>query len=319
MSTPHAYEDPPLDPGIAQAGARAASLGAKPRDLRDIPGAREQMRLEQSWWRERQTALAEVRDDTLAVGGRDARIRIYRPRAEAAGPLVLYLHGGGWCIGDIDTHDNAARGVAAAADAVVVSLDYALAPEAPFPQAHEETLAAVAALRGEAGQRLGLDARVLMLAGDSAGANLALAAAMALRDAGTPVQGLALFYGAFDTRLDTGSYRRFGDGRYGLSQFEMARFFDYYLAGSDHSNDCRAAPLCGNLAGLPPAYLLACGLDVLRDDTLALAAALARAGVRHRLDLLPGATHGFLRYGPEVPLTQEAFDAAGSFLRAISR
>jgi acetyl esterase len=318
MTSPHIADDPPIDPGIARALARAKELGAKPRDLDDIPGARVQMRREQGWWREQQVALAEVRDDVLPVGGRDAAIRIYRPRQDLIGPVILYLHGGGWCLGDIETHDNTARGVAAGADAVVVSLDYALAPEARFPRGYEDTLAAAEALRGQAGARLGLDARVLMLAGDSAGANLALAAAMALRDAGAPAQGLGLFYGAYETRFDTASYRRFGSGRYGLSQPEMARFFDYYFSTPADRHDWRACPLRGELAGLPPAYLLACGLDVLRDDTLALAAALAQAGVRYRLDLLPGAVHGFLRFGPAVPLAHEALNAAGGYLRSVA-
>lgn len=319
MNASHDYDDPPIDPGIAQALARAASLGAKPRDLGDIPGARAQMRREQSWWRENPPELAEVRDDVLSVCGREAAVRLYRPQRMTAGPVILYLHGGGWCIGDRDTHDNVARGLAAAADAIVVSLDYALAPEAPFPRGCDETIAAANALRADAGQRLGIDATVLMLAGDSAGANLALAAAVALRDAATPVQGLGLFYGAFDTSFDTESYRRFGSGRYGLSQPEMARFFDYYFTRSDERLDPRAAPLHGDLAGLPPAYLLACGLDVLQDDTLALAAALGRAGVRCRLEVLPGAVHGFLRFGAAVPLSAQAIRDAGAFLRGIGR
>src|SRR5690606_3207288 len=101
---------------------------------------------------------------------------------------------------------------------------------------------------------------------------------------------------------------------------EMERFFDLYLAGRTRPDDPRAAPLgadLADLAGLPPAYLLACGLDVLRDDSLTMAAALAEAGVRFRLDMLPGATHGFLRYGSTVPLAERALAEAGAFLRSV--
>ncbi|HEX2217140.1 MAG TPA: alpha/beta hydrolase fold domain-containing protein [Xanthobacteraceae bacterium] len=307
--------DPAIDPGIAAAIARAAALGARKRDLTDIPGARAQLRREQTWWAENPPAVAELRDDALQLGERAAAIRLYRPRPDVRSPVILFLHGGGWCLGDLDTHANVARGLAIAADAVVVALDYALAPEAPFPQCFDETVAAARALRGEAGERLGIDATKLALAGDSAGANLSLAAAVALRDAGTPADALGLFYGSFDTGLDTASFRRFGDGRFGLSRAEMAQFFDYYIPPTARRDDPRITPLHADLRGLPPAYVLACGLDVLRDDSVRLAGALAEAGVRFRLDLLPGATHGFLRYGNAVPLATRALDAAGAFLR----
>lgn len=310
--------DPVLDPGIAAALARAAALGAKRRDLTDIPGARAQLAVEQSWWTQNLPALAERRDDVLDLGQRRAAVRLYRPRPDLAGPVILYLHGGGWCLGDLDSHLNVSTGLALAADAVVVALDYALAPEHPFPAGYDETLATVAALRGPEGARLGVDARALILAGDSAGATLALAAALALRDAGTPAQALGLFYGAFDTALDTDSYRRFGDGRYGLSRAEMAQFYDYYVPKAALRRDPRVAPQHAALAGLPPAYLLACGLDVLRDDSLKLAAALAQAGVAFRLDALPGATHGFLRFGDAVPLAARALKDAGAYLRAAA-
>lgn len=312
--------DPPVDLGIIAALDKARTLGAAPRDLADLDTARAQIEREQGWWREEQTDLAEVRDEMLDLGARQAKVRLYRAHGATDGPMVLYLHGGGWSVGSIDTHDNVARGLAAGTMATVVSLDYALAPEAPFPQAYHETVAAARALRGAEGRRLGLAPGALGLAGDSAGANLAIAAAMALRDSGEDVEGLALFYGAFDTRLDSGSYRRFGDGRYGLSHHEMAQFLDYYLPSAAQREDPCAAPLRGDLAGLPPAYLLACGLDVLRDDSLLLAAALTTAGVAYRLDLRPGAVHGFLRFGPAVPLATESLTDAGSFLRrALSK
>lgn len=306
--------DPPIDAGIVAALERARSLGATPRDLADIGAARAQVEREQAWWRERQEALSEVSEAEIDLGNRRARVRLYRPHGATAG-AVLYLHGGGWSLGSIDTHDNVARGLAAGSAATVVSLDYALAPEAPFPQPYHESLAAARALRSAEGRRLGVEAAALGLAGDSAGANLAVAVAMALRDGGEPAQALGLFYGAYDTRLDSGSYRRFGDGRYGLSHKEMAQFFDYYLPAPAQREDPFAAPLRGDLAALPPAYLLACGLDVLRDDSLLLAAALTQAGVPYRLDHQPGAVHGFLRFGPAVPLSARCLAAAGAFMR----
>lgn len=307
--------DPTLDPSIAACIAEAVRRGAVRRDLTNIPDAREQMRREQAWWSEGQPQPAEIINDTLDVGGRALRIRLYRPAADVTGPTLLYLHGGGWCIGDLDTHDNCARSLAMSSNFVVVSLDYSCAPEAPFPAAFDEVSAAARALRGAEGQRLNVDATRLAIAGDSAGANLALAGALALRDAGTPAQALGLFYGAFDTSLETSSYRGFGDGRYGLSRGEMAQFYAYYAPGA--TDDLRVAPLRADLAGAPPCYMIACGLDVLRDDSLKLAAALTTAGVRFRLDHVPGATHGFLRFGNAADASRNALSEAGRYLASV--
>lgn len=319
FASPKNYADPELDPGIAAAIQRAVTLGAQRRDLGDIVAARQHVRREQSWWTENPPPLAERRDDTLELLGRTIPIRLYRPRAEVTSPVILYLHGGGWSLGDLDTHLNVANGLALAADAVVVALDYSCAPESPFPRALDESIAAVQALRGEAGRRLHIDAGKIVLAGDSAGANLSVAAALALRDAGSPVDALSLFYGAYDTATDTPSYTRFGDGRYGLARAEMLQFYDYYIPRAARRDDPRIAPLHADLAGLPPAYLLACGLDVLLDDSLRFATALGHAGVRYRLDVLPGAAHGFLRFGDAVPLARRTLEEASGFLRSVMK
>lgn len=308
--------DPPMEPSIAACIAEAIRRGAQRRDLSNIPGAREQMRREQAWWADNQPAPAEIRDETIDIGARKLPIRLYRPSSDTRGPVILYLHGGGWCIGDTDTHDNIARNLSLESGFVVVSLDYSCAPEAPFPAAFDEVSLAANALRGSEGERLGIDAAKLVLGGDSAGANLALAGALALRNAGTPAQALALFYGAFDTSLETDSYHRFGDGRYGLARAEMAQFYVYY-APDTKRDDWRLAPLHADLADAPPCYLLACGLDVLRDDSLKLAAALTEAGVRFRLDLVPGATHGFLRFGAAAEASRNVLAEAGRYVRMV--
>lgn len=309
--------DPRLDPGVATALARQATFEFPPRDLDDIPKARIQMRRENEVWQKRAPELAEIHDDIVDVGPRAAKIRIYRPQSGLKGPVLLYLHGGGWCLGDLATHDALMRRLAIASEFVVVGLDYALAPELPFPAAFDETLATVQALRGLKGERLGLDTAKLALGGDSAGANLALAAAIALGKAKTPVDGLVLFYGAYTCELDSASYREFGNGAFGLSLAEMKRFLDHYAPDASQRRDPRIAPLYTDLTGLPPTYLMAAGLDCLRDDTLALATRLGQAGVRIRLDVLPGTVHGFLRFAEVVPAARRAINTAGAHLKKL--
>ncbi len=221
----------------------------------------------------------EMRDTTL--GG--VRARVLQP--EARGGVILYAHGGGWTFGSPDSHHRSARMLAQATGMQVVLPDYRLAPEHACPAAIEDVLAVVGAIRE----------RPLVLFGDSAGANIALAAALA----GAPAAMLSLVYGCFGPVFDTASHRECGDGRFGLTSERMRWFWNNWLGSA---KDPRAAPLNGKLEGLPPVHMLAAGLDCLRDDSILLAARLASAGVPFRLDIIPGVIHGFLqmtsRLGP---------------------
>jgi acetyl esterase len=228
------------------------------------------------------------------------RARVYRPAAPGAGrPLVVYLHGGGWVICDLDTHDALCRRLSLGADAVVVSIDYRLAPEHRFPAAPDDAEAAVRWAAAEAAA-LGADAGRLVLAGDSAGGNLAAVAALRLRAAGGPrLAGQLLLYPVTDHwTAGFASYDAFAEG-FGLTRAVMAWFWDHYLGTSLDAQAARglspdAAPLrAADLRGLPPALVITAEYDVLRDEGEAYAARLREAGVPTTLERAVGMHHGF--------------------------
>jgi acetyl esterase len=210
-------------------------------------------------------------------------------------------------------------GLAAASGFAVLGFDYRLAPEHPFPAGLDDMLQAIAfAEAGGLGE--GVDATRLMLAGDSAGANLALAALLARRGSGArPARGAALFYGCFAPDFETESHARLGSGGFLLSTARMRWYWRNFLGAETEDTRSLAAPGRAALAGLPPLYLAAAGLDPLLDDTLDLSRRLAHAGVAHRLDLVPGVVHGFLRMARELPAARATLEAAGAFLAEASQ
>jgi acetyl esterase len=242
--------------------------------------------------------------------------RLFRPPGGRRLPLVVYLHGGGWTMGSIESHDRVMRSLALHGDAAVLGIDYRLAPEHPFPAALDDALAAVAFARG-GGLGEGVDASRLALAGDSAGANIALGALLALRDRGLPQADTAcLFYGCYAPVFDTPSHRRFGGGEWLLSTKVMRWYWGNYIGPADPARlPPSLAPLHADLAGLPPLYLDAAGLDPLLDDTTLLADRLAHAGNRFTLDIVPGVVHGFLRFSRDLPAAEAALAAAGEHLK----
>ena len=220
-------------------------------------------------------------------------LRIHTPTAASRHPALLYLHGGGWVFFSIDTHDRLMRELAARAGRTVIGIDYARAPEARYPVAREQTVAAWRWTKAHA-EALGLDPHRIALGGDSAGANLALAAALVLRDAGERPDALLLNYGVFDDDDSTESYTRFDGPAYNLGRDEMRGFWDRYLGHPRPPADPLAMPLKASLAGLPRCCLVVPECDVLRDDSLALAQRLRDAGVPVALQRHPGAVHSFL-------------------------
>ena len=247
-----------LDPEIAAILREAAALNPSDPTTLPIAAARAQLTAASLAWNVELPALPALRD--MKVQGPDGaiRLRLYRPRAAGQLPAVVYLHGGGWTFGSVDTHDRLMRLLALAADAAVIGVDYRLAPEHPFPAPLEDCLAAIRWVDGHADE-LGVDGRRIVVAGDSAGANLALASLLALRDASDPpLRGAALLYGCYCSRLDTPSHALFGDGSYRLSTAEMGWFWGNYL-GTTPAGHPLAEPLHADLAGLPPVLLDAGG------------------------------------------------------------
>jgi acetyl esterase len=225
--------------------------------------------------------------------------RAYRP--EGARGTVAYFHGGGWVLGNLASVDAVCRALANAAGATVVSVDYRLAPEHPYPAALEDALAVTRALRD----------RPLAVAGDSAGGNLAAIVARHLKD---DVAAQLLVYPVTDAGVNTPSFAEFADG-FGLTAAGMRRFWEVYLDGADGLQPDASPLRAGDLRGLPRAYVLTAGCDVLRDEGEAYAHALRDAGVEVTLRRLPGAVHGFWRW-QTTELARESVRTAGAALRA---
>lgn len=263
--------------------------------------------------------MVQVDEHRIAVPGHEAhgplRLRLYRPARGSVLPALLYLHGGGWVFFSLETHDRLMRELAARSGRVVVGVDYARAPEARFPVALEQTVAAWRWVHGQAGV-LGLDAGRLALGGDSAGANLALAAALRLRDEGAArPDALLLNYGVYSDDDDSESFTRFDGPRYTLGREEMRFFWRQYLGDEGRRADPLAMPLHAALHGLPRCALVVAECDVLRDGSLALAERLRAAGVDVALQRHAGTTHSFLEAVSWSPTAARALDDAAAWLR----
>jgi acetyl esterase len=263
---------------------------------------------------EQAPAVARVEDRTLPGAEGPIAARVYDPGTPDPSPAIVYIHGGGWVLCDLDSHDGVCRELAQRSGLKVVSLGYRLAPEHPFPAALEDCIAAVRWLAAR-GRDWGIDR--LVIAGDSAGANLSLATLLALRDAGEqPLRGAALVYGVFAPDHDTPSHLAYGgDNRYFLSTAEMEWFWGHYVpAGTDRRTPL-AAPLYADLAGLPPLYLTAAEYDCLRTDSEQLAYRLALAGQPHEFRLWRGMIHACLHMAGNVEAMRAEIDHLAAFLR----
>ncbi len=256
------------------------------------------------------TPLHAVVDAAIVGPDGDAlRIRRYLPRAAPAADAVVYLHGGGFVLGDLDSHDEIARRIARAGDVELIAVDYRRAPEHPYPAALRDAVAVVERVAAE--PRTGR----LLVAGDSAGGNLAAAAAMHARDRGGPtIDGQLLLYPMLDDRRDTPSYRENGDGFY-ITAAHLAWFWAQYGGAPDPL----AAPArAAQLAGLPPAHVVTADLDPLRDEGEAFAAALARAGVPVSRCRYADAFHGFLAFPDQLEVTRRAFAEIGAAIASLA-
>ena len=258
----------------------------------------------------------EVDTSDRWVSGHGRRIfcRLYRPSAGPL-PVTVYFHGGGWVWSSVDTHDRLAREYADASGYAVVSVDYALSPEAQFPQALEECAAVVRSIAAN-GAEWGLDPGRIAVAGDSAGGNLALGTALYLRDtAGPALRGILALYPVCDADFTRPSYRQFGPGGYFLTEEKMRFYWSVYAPDEATRRNPLAAPLLADLRGLPPTLVQLAELDVLRDEGLALAEKMRAAGVPVELDLVPGVIHGFLRATGRVGKARTAVQTGADWLK----
>ena len=241
--------------------------------------------------------------------------RVYTPVGAGPFPIVVYFHGGGWVVGGLDSHDALCRALANEVGAVVVSIDYRLAPEAKFPAPVEDAYAATVWAATHAAELNGDRAR-LIVAGDSAGGNLAAAVALLVRDCGGPaIAHQLLIYPVTDHGVDTESYIAFAEG-YNLGRADMDWYWRQYLRSSADGASPYASPLrATSLSGLPPAFVVSAGFDPLRDEGEAYARALDAAGVPVVLRRYPGAIHGFMRSPRALAAGRRALAEIGAALR----
>jgi acetyl esterase len=241
------------------------------------------------------------------------RARLYRP---STGPIgaALFLHGGGWFHCNVDTHDRLMRVLARDSGLAVLGVDYRLAPEHPHPAGLNDAVSAWRWLREHAGD-LNINEERLSIAGDSAGANIALAMTLAERNAGRRLpRALALLYGCYDTDFDTASHRANGNGQYGLTTARMRWYWENYVGPGLDDPPPSAAPLRADLSRLSPIYLALAALDPLADDTRRLAAKLAEAKVPHVLKEWANTGHAFMQMTRDVEIARRAASEAAQYL-----
>lgn len=292
-----------IDPEIAACIARTAHLPVSDIAVMSPGDARATYAAGREPWNVGGPAMAETRHGILATSsGKVPMVELVPERAEPG--VVIYLHGGGWVTGGIATHDGIMRMIASSCSTRVIGLDYPLAPEARRSRIVASCLQGVCQIaeRGEP----------MVIAGDSAGGELALAVAMQLRDDDGPLPaGLGLLYPALWPRFSSTAHRRCGNGEFGLTTAKMQAFWRHYLGPED-------APLADtpDLSGLPPSFVLGAALDCLLDDALDLSRLLAHGNVTHELVVPAGSVHGFLHYSAGAAVARDTHRRFAAFARA---
>ena len=306
----------PVHPEAQQLLDALRAAGMPPFEAMTVPQAREATKGFLDLQGEPETIAVDNR--TIPGPAGDLPVRIYTPDGSAGRPLLVYFHGGGWVIGDLETVDKPLRSLALRSGAVVLSVDYRLAPEHVYPAAFDDSYAATV-WAAEHAAELGADPAQVVVGGDSAGGNLAAAVALAARDRGGPqLAGQLLIYPITDFDFTTRSYVDNGEG-YLLQRATMQWFWAHYLGAADLGKDPYAAPLrADNLVGLPPAFVMTCEFDPLRDEGEAYAARLRDAGVAVSARRYDGMLHGFLWTLGATPSGAVAFDDLSAALRAMT-
>lgn len=304
---------PELTPAMKHIVEHVARAGHKPLELRTPQEARafyvrgaEVLDLPRA-------PLPRVEDFTIPAGdGTPLAARLYAP-FEGALPVLLYFHGGGFVIGNLETHDSLCRQLALASGAAVVSVDYRLAPEYRFPTAADDAWAALEWLARQ-GQTLGLDSRRLAVGGDSAGGTLAAVSAIRARNEGLSLALQLLFYPGTIAHADTPSHKTYAHG-YLITRELIAWFFDQYLPDQALREDWRFAPIMAeDLDGVAPAWLGLAECDPLFDEGVAYADRLRLAGVPVDLEIYRGVTHDFIKMGRALSEARTAHAHAGRAL-----
>jgi acetyl esterase len=306
----------PLDPNAEAVLQQLAAAGLPPFDAGSVEDAR-QYALGMASVQGEPERVAKIEDRAIPGPAGEIPVRVYRPERSGPLPALVYFHGGGWVICSLDTHDVTCRGLANATPAVVVSVDYRLAPEHKFPAASEDCYGATRWVAENAAE-LGVDADAIAVGGDSAGGNLAAGVALMARDHGGPRLAYQLLvYPVIDGRMDSASYRENADG-YLLTRSQMQWFWNHYVRGdADRANPYASPILARELGGLPPATVITAEFDPLRDEGEAYAARLREAGVRVSHTRYDGLIHGFFSMAALFPQARPALESAASEMRAV--
>jgi len=308
----------PLDPQAKTYLEKMAALEAPPMDALTPAVVREGYRRSMAAFSKSVLPdnIASVEDRAIPGPGGDLPLRLYTPRGDGPFPLLVYFHGGGWVIGDLETHDALCRDLAAGADCLVVAVDYRLAPEHPFPAAPDDCLAATRWAATHAGELNG-DAARLAVGGDSAGGNLAAVTALQARDAGgPPLVFQLLIYPGTDMTMAAPSVEENAEG-YGLGKRDMVWFGAYYLQeGGDRDNPLASPLAATSLKGLPPALVVTAEYDPLRDEGEAYGRRLQAEGVPTTITRYDGMIHGFFSRAAVLDRAKDAIEEASAALRA---
>ena len=303
-----------IDPQQAAALERNAEIIARVGGPGTNPAeARQQAAAARAVWNEGGPEMTVQRDETVPGPFRDVPMRLYKPTDGSAMPVFVYLHGGGFKLGDELSNDRQMRELAQTWGGAVISSDYVHVPDHTFPDPVVE-VAAVLEWLADNGAAWGLDGNRIVVGGASAGASVAFGAAFELR-ARRPdlIKGVVSIYGVVDDALDTDSMRDLGSGDFILQTAGVGQIYDDYMAGADRS-DGRAFAAKGDLQGLPPAFVAAAELDPIRDDSLLLAERLAAAGQPHTLKVYPGVMHTFFVHSNVIDRAKECIGDIAGFL-----
>jgi len=269
-------------------------------------------------WRQGGPVIAETRNTVIESSVGPLRLRIYDPAPGQAKPTLIYLHGGGWALFSLDTHDRLMREYAGRSGMAVVGLDYALAPEAPYPAALNQVVALVLWL-GRHGASIGVSGEALALGGDSAGGVLSMGAALRLRDCGQggAVKAILSNYGGFSSDMSPVARQRYGTGADMLSGAEVTQFWNNYAGALSDRRDPYAAPVLARLHDLPPTFLVVGECDVFTEQNYFMAGRLIEAGNDVKIKVYPGAPHSFLEAAAISRVASDAIDDGVAWLRTV--
>jgi acetyl esterase/lipase len=309
----------PLDPDAETLHAMIRAAGRPPFETLTPDEARRAFAAGRAATQPELQEVAEVRDLACPGPHGEIKLRAYRPRGTAPDevlPALIYFHGGGWLLGDLDSHDGACRHYANGARCRVVSVDYRMAPEHKFPAAIDDSAAATKWIVANAGA-LGVNHTRVAVGGDSAGGNLAAVLAIMARDGDLPPLAYQLLvYPATDMAMVTRSSQTASEGI--LTTKTMKWFIDHYLRGAKDVTDWRASPLrAADLSGVAPALVLTCSYDPLRDEGIAYAQRLEREGVRVTHLHYSDEPHGFVGQGKIIRAGNTALDMMAAALKKV--